>query len=156
LLSKYNLAEVLFHEGHLPESEKLFRETGEAQARVLGADNPDTLATQAILARVLIAQNRFTEAEEMARKALQIQLRVLGPEHADSIATLQYLGMALAEDHRYQDARKLFSDTIDKFKQTQPATFSLAWYGFACVAAAAHDRDNAFQYLGESIARGYS
>ena len=156
LLSRYNLAEVLFHEGHLPEAEKLFRDTGEAQARVLGADNPDTLATQAILARVLIAQNRYSEAEEMARKALDIQLRVLGPEHADSLDTLQYLGMALAANHQYREAQKLFTDTLDKLSRTNPPTLPLAWYGFACVASSAHDRDNGIQYLREAVNRGYS
>ncbi|HZQ70453.1 MAG TPA: serine/threonine-protein kinase [Terriglobales bacterium] len=155
LLSKYNLAEVLFHEGHLAESEKLFRETAEAQFRVLGPDDPDALASQAMLARLLMAQHRYREAETLARKSLESQIRVLGPEHADPISTLQYLGMALAYDHRYREAQKLFTDTLARLDKTQPPTLPFAWYGFACVALAAHDRDNALQYLTTAVNKGY-
>lgn len=155
LLSKYNLAEVLFREGHSPEAGKLFRETLEAQTRVLGPENPDTLASQASLARVLISEGHYGEAESMARKALEIQLRVLGPQHADSLNTLQYLGMALAYGHRYDEAKKLFTDTIDKLSKTRESTIPLAWYNFACVAAAGNDRDDALKYLRAAIDSGY-
>jgi tetratricopeptide (TPR) repeat protein len=155
LLSKYNLADVLFREGHSLEAEKLFRETLEAQIRVLGSENPDTLASQASLARVLITEGHFREAESMARRAFEIQLRVLGPQHVDSLNTLQYLGIALVYDHRYGEAKKLFTETIDKLSRTQESTVPLAWYSFACVAAAANDRDHAIQSLREAIGHGY-
>jgi eukaryotic-like serine/threonine-protein kinase len=155
LLSKYNLADVLFREGRSVEAEKLFRETLEAQTRVLGPENPDTLASQSSLARLLITEGHYREAESMARKAFDIQLRVLGPQHADSLNTLQYLGMALAYDDSYSEAKKLFTDTIDKLSKTRESTVPLAWYSFACVAAAANDRDGAFGYLREAISHGY-
>ncbi len=156
LLSKYNLADVLLREGRFPEAEKLFRETLEAQTRVLGPENPDTLASRASLARVLISEGHYQEAESMARQALEVQLRVLGPQHADSINTLQYLGMALAHNQHYDEARKLFTDTIDKLTKTRESTVSIAWYNFACVAAAANDRDGAVNYLRKAIENGYN
>lgn len=155
LLSKYNLAEVLFREGRLAEAEKLFRETGEAQARVLGPDNADAMATQASLARVLVAQKRYSEAESIARETLAAQVRVLGLEHVDSLNTLQDLGMALAAGGRYAEAQRLFTDTLDKLKNAQPSAIALTWYGFACVAASAHDNDKAIQFLHEAVNRGY-
>jgi eukaryotic-like serine/threonine-protein kinase len=156
LLSKYNLADVLFREGHFPESEKLFRETLEAQARVLGPENPDTLASRASLARVLISEGHYREAESMARQTLEVQLRVLGPQHADSINTLQYLGMALAHDQHYEEAKKLFTETIDKLTKSRESTVAMAWYNFACVAAAGNDRDGAVNYLRTAIENGYN
>jgi serine/threonine protein kinase/tetratricopeptide (TPR) repeat protein len=155
LLSKYNLAEVLFREGRSLEAERLFRETLEAQIRVLGPENPDTLASRASLARLLISEGHYREAESMARQALEIQLRVLGPQHADSLNTLQYLGMALAYGHHYDAAKKLFTDTINKLSRAQESTVPLAWYNFACVAAAANDRDDAVKYLRAAIDSGY-
>jgi len=155
LLSKYNLADVLFREGRFVEAEKLFRETLATQTRVLGPENPDTLASQASLARVLIAEGRYKEAESMARGAFEIQLRVLGLPHADSLNTLQYLGMALAYENKYGEAKKLFTDTIDKLSSAGQSTAPLAWYGFACVAAAANERDDAVRYLHEAINHGY-
>jgi eukaryotic-like serine/threonine-protein kinase len=156
LLSKYNLADVLFREGRLPEAEKWFRETLEAQTRVLGPENPDTLASRASLARVLVSEGHYQEAESMARQTLEVQLRVLGPQHADSINTLQYLGMALAHNQHYDEAKKLFTDTIDKLTKTHESTISMAWYNFACVAAAGNDRDGAVNYLRKAIENGYN
>ncbi len=135
---------------------KLFRETLEAQIRVLGKENPDTLASQASLARVLISEGQYREAESTARQAFEIQLRVLGPEHPDSLNTLQYLGTALVYEKHYGEAKKLFTDTIDKLSKTQASTVSMAWYGFACVAAASNHRDDAVPVFGgEAIKRGY-
>jgi len=155
LLSKYNLADVLFDEGYFPEAEKLIRETFEAQARVLGPENADTLASRAALARILTKEGKYQEAEDMARQVLEIQLRVLGPQHLDSLNTLQILGIALVYNHRYGEAKKLFNDVIEKVSKIQEANVSLAWYNFACVAAAAHDSDEAVQHLREAVDHGY-
>ena len=156
LLAKYNLADVLFREGRFAEAEKWFREALEAQTRVLGPENPDTLASQASLARVLISEGHYREAESMARQTLEVQLRLLGPQHADSITTLQYLGMALAFGQRYDEAKKLFTDTIDQLTKAHESTVAMAWYDFACVAAAANDRDGAVNDLRTAIENGYN
>jgi tetratricopeptide (TPR) repeat protein len=156
LLSKYNLADVLCKEGRFPESEKLFRETLEAQTRVLGPENPDTLASQASLARVLISEGHYAEAEPIARQTLDTQLRLLGPQHADSINTLQYLGMALAHEQRYDEAKRMFADTLDKLTEARETTVSTAWYSFACVAAAARDREGALNDLRAAIDNGFN
>jgi eukaryotic-like serine/threonine-protein kinase len=155
LLSKYNLADALFHDGHFPEAEKLIREVFEAQTRVLGPENADTLASQAELARILLKEGRYPEAEKTARQALEVQARVLGPQHPDSLSSLQTLGIALVYNHRYDEAKKLFGDIIEKVNKTQDPNAPLAWYKFACVAAAAHDPDEAIQHLREAVNHGY-
>jgi serine/threonine protein kinase/tetratricopeptide (TPR) repeat protein len=155
LLSKYNLADVLAHQGRFPEAEKLFRETLTAQARVLGPENADTMASQASLADVLIKEGRYQEAEVMARQTFDTQLRVLGPQQDDTLNTLQVLGTALVYDHHYVEAKKLFNDTIEQIGKTPGASVFLAWYNFACVAAAANDRAEAVRHLREAIAHGY-
>jgi hypothetical protein len=60
-------------------------------------------------------------------------------------------------NHHYEEAKKLFSDTIEKISKTQgtEANVSLAWYNFACVAAAAHDPDEAVHHLREAVNHGY-
>jgi eukaryotic-like serine/threonine-protein kinase len=155
LVSKYNLADLLTGEGRLPEAEKLIRETIEAQARVLGPENADTLASQAQLARLLNKEGKYQEAEKTARQVLDVQVRVLGAQHPDSLNTLQSLGIALVYTHRYDEAKKLFGDAIEKVSKTQEANVPLAWYNFACVAAAAHDLDEAVQHLREAVNHGY-
>jgi serine/threonine protein kinase/tetratricopeptide (TPR) repeat protein len=155
LLSKYNLAEVVARQGRFPEAEKLYRETLADQTRVLGPENADTMASQASLAGVLIKEGRYQEAESMARHTFDTQVRVLGPQQSDTINTLQVLGTAMVYNHHYPDAKKLFSDTIEHVNQTPGASVFLAWYNFACVAAAANDRGEAVHHLREAIAHGY-
>jgi serine/threonine protein kinase/tetratricopeptide (TPR) repeat protein len=155
LLSKYNLASVVAQLHRWPEAEKLFRETLADQTRVLGAENADTMASQASLADVLVREGRYQEGETLARRTFETQLRVLGPQQDDTINTLQVLGTALVHNHRYAEAKKLFGDTIDHISQISGASVFQAWYNFACVAAVAHDRDEAIHHLREAIAHGY-
>ena len=155
LLSRYNLADVVTHQGRFPEAEKLLDETLADQIRVLGPENADTMASQASLAGVLIKQGRYQEAETLARRTFDTQLRVLGPQQDDTINTLQMLGTALVYNHHYPEAKKLFGDTIERISQTPGASVFLAWYNFACVAAAAKDRGEAVHHLREAIAHGY-
>jgi serine/threonine protein kinase/tetratricopeptide (TPR) repeat protein len=155
LVSKYNLANILVGERHFPEAEKLIRETQVAQTRVLGPENGDTLASKAELANILNKEGRYQEAEKTARQALDIQARVLGPGHPDSLGTLQVLGIAMVHNRRYGEAKQLFEDVIEKIGKAQESNVSLAWYKFACVAAAAHDSDEAVQHLREAVKEGY-
>jgi eukaryotic-like serine/threonine-protein kinase len=158
LLSQYNLATVLKHENRYPEAEKLIRETLTTQTRVLDPNDPDTLASRSFLADVLFRENKTQEAEAFARSAFNDQLRTLGALHHDTMETLAILSTALAKSGRYDDARKLYLDTIDKVSQKSGAqgedVFGL-WYNFACLAALAGHRDEAFDYLHRAIEAGY-
>jgi serine/threonine protein kinase len=155
LLSKFNIGDILYQEGNLPEAEKFIREAFDAQSRVLGPENPDTLASKAELARILIREGKYPEAEDLARQAFDAQLRVLGPQHLDTLNSLQFLGTAMVYDHRYDEAKKLFEDVLEKMNKASSENVSLAWYNFACVAAAAHDQDEAVQHLREAVKHGY-
>jgi len=155
LLSKFNIGDILYQEGNLPEAEKFIREAFDAQNRMLGSENPDTLASKAELARILIREGRYQEAEEMARQAFEIQVRILGPQHLDTLNSLQFLATAMVYNHRYEEAKKLFADSLEKVTKTQEGNVSLVWYNFACVAAAAHDRDEAVAHLREAVNHGY-
>jgi serine/threonine protein kinase/tetratricopeptide (TPR) repeat protein len=155
LLSKFNIADVLYQEGNLVEAEKLIREAFAAQTRVLGSENPDTLASKAELARILIREGNYREAENLARHAFETQLRILGSQHLDTLNSLQFLATAMVYNHRYDEAKKLFEEILDKMNKAPSENVSLAWYNFACVAAAAHDRDEAVQHLREAVKHGY-
>jgi non-specific serine/threonine protein kinase/serine/threonine-protein kinase len=155
LLSKYNIGDILYQEGNLPEAEKFIREAFDAQSRVLGPANADTLASKAELARILIRKGKYREAEEMARQAFEAQVRTLGPLHLDTLNSLQFLGTAMVYNHRYEDAKKLFAHTFENAPKAQEGNVSLGWYSFACVAAAAHDRDAAVEHLREAVDHGY-
>jgi hypothetical protein len=65
VVSKANLADVLFEEGHVQEAGKLHRETLETMVRTLGPEHPGTLQAHTNLARTLIREGRYAEAEKM-------------------------------------------------------------------------------------------
>lgn len=155
LLTKYNIGDILYQAGNLPEAEKLVREAFEAQNRVLGPENADTLASKGELARILIREGRYREAEDLARQAYDVQVRTLGPLHLDTLNSQQFLAMAMVYNHRYDDAKKLFDHTFENGPKGQDYNISLAWYNFACVAAAARDRDAAIEHLQQAIDHGY-
>jgi hypothetical protein len=91
----------------------------------------------------------------MARQAFEAQVRTLGPLHLDTLNSLQFLGTAMVYNHRYEDAKKLFAHTFENAPKAQEGNVSLGWYSFACVAAAAHDRDAAVEHLREAVDHGY-
>ncbi len=154
LLAQYNVAYVLLREGRYAEAEKLFRETLDTQTRVLGAENTDTLATKSSLAAVLVAEGDPREAEPMAREAFDAELKTHGMLHPDTLRALQVLGTALVRNRRYGEAQEMFTEAIKQVKGER-ASVSIAWYGFACVAAAANDRVSAVQYLHSALDAGY-
>ena len=155
LLSKYNLATVLRRSGQQSAAEKLLRETLDEQTRFLGKEHADTLATKSYLADLLNDEGRGREAEELAREAFEVQLRVLGPQDMDTINSLQALGIALVHHKRYSQAKRMYATEIQQVSKSDSASISGVWYAFACVAATAHDRASAVQYLRKAFDTGY-
>jgi eukaryotic-like serine/threonine-protein kinase len=156
LQAKYNLADWLSREGQIGEAETLERETVAVANRVLGSTDPVALVFQTTLAKILIRAGRYAEAEKIARDAFGAEVRTLRPQHPYTIETLQTLGTALAHMGRYPEAAQLFRDTIGQGNSMPRASRYQAWYSFACVAAVAGRPDDALQYLGEAVDRGYS
>jgi len=126
------------------------------QVRVLGSQNPTTLIAQSNLAAILLREHRYREAERMASDTLSEQQRILGEGHADTLDTLRTLGKAMVYVNRYAEARVLFREIIDRLDNgTDRESQWIAWYNFACVAAAAHQTEDALLNLREAINRGY-
>ena len=147
---------MLFHEDRLADSERLMRETLKSQTRVLGPEDPDTLASMAFLARILNAEDRPEEAEGLARKAFTEQLRILGPQHSDTQASLHYLGDSLAKTGRYEEAAKLYNETIAKVAAIKNGETQFVWYNFACVAGVAGRSRDALAHLARAVAAGFT
>jgi hypothetical protein len=60
----------------------------------------------------------------------------------------------MVRNHNYEQAKSLFMNTIERVKRTGETTLPLAWYNFACVAAAANDRAAAVEHLRDAINLG--
>jgi tetratricopeptide (TPR) repeat protein len=104
----------------------------------------------------LIRERQYLEAERIARDAFDAQLEMLGPRHPNTLEALKQLGKALAYNQRYPEASKLFHDMIEKQNDAAgQRNLRLAWYAFACTAAAADQPEDALQFLRQAISYGF-
>jgi tetratricopeptide (TPR) repeat protein len=79
------LAKSLIRQGRYPEASELLRTVVEARGRVLGTDDPETLASLRNLASSLVWSQEFAEASIVARNLLAATVRTQGPDHADTL-----------------------------------------------------------------------
>jgi eukaryotic-like serine/threonine-protein kinase len=87
---------------------------------------------------------------------IDVVSRVYGAESLDTPFAIDSLAINLSEQGRYGEAEKLFREGIETAgKAGQPGLLGSAWYNFACGAAVAGRRDEAFTYLGQAVDHGY-
>ena len=90
-----DLAETLRLQGKFADAEAMQRKTLNAQKRVLGPRNADSLASMHILARILWGKGRYPEAEKLDRETLQIRSEILGPENPETVSSSGQLSPGL-------------------------------------------------------------
>ena len=137
------------------EADDLLRKTLPVQVRTLGAEDADTLATQAELARVMVDEKRYAEAETLARATWTVQCKKLGVYHADSMSTLVVLSKALIATGRYPQVKSLFETTISQVEQLHAPALPMVWRDYGSVAVIAKDYDAAIDHLRKAVALGY-
>jgi tetratricopeptide (TPR) repeat protein len=79
------LAKSLIRRGEYAEASELLRSVVEVRGRVLGPDDPETLASLRNLASSLVWSREFAEASIVARNLLAATIRTQGPDHADTL-----------------------------------------------------------------------
>jgi eukaryotic-like serine/threonine-protein kinase len=156
LAVKANLANTLDSASRFAEAEAIYHEVLDTQARVLGSDNPDTLLTAGNLGSTLQRDGKLAEAEKLQRSILDSKRRVLGPDHPETIKTHASLAATLFLEGNDTEARAIYSDRIEAIRKKpgQPGLGG-AFYDFACGAALAGHRDEAFELLRHAIDSGY-
>ncbi len=77
----------------------------ELRRHAFGAEDPRTLAAQAVLVNVLYGgTGRYSESLPLALQTWQVRSRVLGPEHRDTLESLDNYASALMWSGRLDDA----------------------------------------------------
>jgi tetratricopeptide (TPR) repeat protein len=152
-----NLAVVLIDKRQYDEAEKLLHKTLAIDRRVLGPENPETMRAMVNLSWDLYREGRYSAAEELQHETLDIQSRVFRPENLDILNSLGNMGLILSHENRYIEAEKFFREALGTAANAEGQIgLPQAWYQFACGAAVAGHRDDAFQYLRQAIDHGYS
>lgn len=130
---------VYYNLGLYPQAQSLFADAAEVRRRILGRENPDTLASLKALCGALRAQGRYREAEQLQRETLDVQRRVLGPEHADTLASASQLAFILYEEARYSEAEKLGREALDVQRRVLGTDNPATQWSMATVASIYYD-----------------
>ena len=153
LLTKSELADELFKEGHIHEAEKLHRETLATMVRVIGPEHPSTLVCQSQSCQ------RPDQGGPLRRSREKRSNGFRRPHSQSGPAASLYSGCTAATRHgawltpiATPRPANCFATSIEKQDSSkgQGDRFSV-WYSFACVAVAANHPDDALQYLREAI-----
>src|ERR1700733_2186103 len=91
----------------------LLERAAEIRRRVLGPENPDTLATMLHLASTFTGEGHYAEAEKLQRETLDIQRRVLGPENPYTLLSMNNLAVVLYDRGHYVESEKLDRETLE-------------------------------------------
>ncbi|HEX4706601.1 MAG TPA: tetratricopeptide repeat protein, partial [Candidatus Udaeobacter sp.] len=100
---QYEIAFVLYDQGHYSEAETIVRDIVSIREEVLGPEHPDTLASRNILANALTGEGKYAEAEAEHREVLKLREKVLGPEHPDTLGSRNNLANALDSEGKYAE-----------------------------------------------------
>src|SRR5216683_5530422 len=107
------MGEVYINLGLFSRAKDLEQQSLDIRRRVLGPENPDTLASMDDLGGALKESGQFVEAAKMFREEIDIRHHVLGPENPDTLNSMDNLGDALWADGNYAEAEKVDRETLD-------------------------------------------
>ena len=96
----------------ISRSETEFRKLIAVEERVLGAQDPETLASKNGLANALDDEGRHGDAESEHRRVLDLRSKVLGPENPETLKSRNNLALALNREQKYAEAEKQFRELI--------------------------------------------
>jgi len=156
LLTQRNLGCLLVGQGRLQEAEQLFRTTLERDLRVLSPDDRDVFGVKFMLAETLLREHQPQKAELFARQAFEGQLRTLGAQNSETYQGLNRLGRSLAALGRYAEAQALYRNTIAQSAVLPKSDPARHWYDFGVMAAQSGHVDDAFEYLTQAAALGFT
>jgi tetratricopeptide (TPR) repeat protein len=90
------------------QAQTQFQNVLTARLRVLGAGNPDTLATRHEIARMMQLRGSYAEAEAEFRAVLRARRRVLGAGNPDTLDTRHGIAATMAARREYAEAEAEF------------------------------------------------
>jgi len=107
------MGEVYINLGLFSRAKDLEQQSLDIRRRVLGPENPDTLASMDDLAGALEERGQYVEAAKMLREEIDIERRVLGPENPQTLNAMNNLTNDLRKDGHDEEGEKLGRETLD-------------------------------------------
>src|SRR5216683_2357470 len=107
------MGEVYLNLGLFSRAKDLEQQSLDIRRRLLGPENPDTLASMDDLGGALKESGQFVEAAKMFREEIDIERRVLGPENPQTLNAMNNLTNDLRKDGHDEEGEKLGRETLD-------------------------------------------
>jgi len=108
----YVMGEVYDNLGLYPQAEPLLTRAAELQGKILGPDDPATLASKSLLSMIFMHLGRYTEAVKLQQETLSARTRVLGSEHPDTVRSMSRLALVFGLQGRNAEAEKLHREAL--------------------------------------------
>ncbi|KAL9114581.1 MAG: hypothetical protein Q9187_007434, partial [Circinaria calcarea] len=105
-------AAILDSQGKYEEAEAIFRRTVILKQKILGMEDPATLATMTNLTSPLNKQGKYKEAEVITRQTLALREKNLGMEHPDTLISMNNLAATLDYQGKYEEAEAMNRRTL--------------------------------------------
>jgi tetratricopeptide (TPR) repeat protein len=113
----HNAGVVCITEGKLEEAEKLLWQSLKLRTEVLGAMDPDVLATLRALCSVLTAQSKLSNAQEIGALMLSIKEQLVGKNHPDVAVEIDRLARLHDLQGNFEQAEDLYERAFELREQ---------------------------------------
>jgi eukaryotic-like serine/threonine-protein kinase len=104
--------------GIYAEAQRQIERSIELRRRLLGEDNPDTLASLRTLAVLYRNHGKAAEAEALLIKVLDVQRRVLGEDNPGTLETTYALALLYDDQEKFARAESLLTKALDGQRRT--------------------------------------
>lgn len=108
------IAETYHQLGMYDKARPLIDNVLDTRMRLLGPDDPLTLAAMSDLGYLLQDQGELTAAEPYFREALEGRRKQLGDDHEDTWSSVNNLGVLLANQGNLEEAEPYFLETFER------------------------------------------
>jgi serine/threonine protein kinase/Tfp pilus assembly protein PilF len=137
----------------------LYKRALKIREKTLGKDHPRVATVLGNLGNAYWHMGEHEIAAEYNQRALAIQEKVLGPDHPDLAYALTNTANVLAAKGDYTAAQQVHKRALairrDHLRPDHP-DLADTLYNLACVSALQGNREEAYLFLKEAVARGFS
>ena len=107
------MAQTYIDLGLYSEARQQVERAVELHRRVLGPENPKTLASMSRLGAALLHQGKYPESETLLSQTVETMRHALGPQHPDLAAAMFNLATIYLHRGKYPQAEALFRQTLE-------------------------------------------
>jgi non-specific serine/threonine protein kinase/serine/threonine-protein kinase len=155
----FMLAAMFANAERYSEAETYFREHYESMRRIKGPNTWDTASSMLALGDIVWRLGRDEEAESLLDDALEILRAEFEENHPTRLMISKNVAGIFFRHGRYHRAESLLEENLELLSRVlgENHKFTIeAPFDLACAKAALGKREEALNWLGEAIRRGYS